>query len=351
MRILARHGAWSMSAGLAPMSACAVPVAPSSRQPGRTPHQHLIDIQRARILAAAVDTLEESGYDAMTVAAVIQRARVSRKTFYDVFASRDECFASVVESIFALARSVALAAYGAESSWLAAIRSALLGLLCLLDEEPRLARIWFVDAHAGPEAVHARQAEVTAMLVAVVDGGRELAGETRHPVRLTAEATVGGILQIVYSRLVNGHQEPFVELLGPCMYLITLPYLGVARATVELQRKPRAGKPRRKAAVTQRHSEAPADVGLRLTYRTTRALDAICEQPGVNNRMVAQVAGIKDQGQVSKLLSRLERLALIENRGLGPHRRSANAWHITPRGLELVRATNARELMRPHRTP
>jgi AcrR family transcriptional regulator len=341
MRILARHSVWSMPARLAPMSPYAMPVARSPMQPGR-PRQHVIDIQRARILAAAVDTLEESGYDAMTVAAVIQRARVSRKTFYDVFASRDECFASVVEAIFVRARSVALAAYAAESSWLAAIRSALNGLLCLLDEEPRLARIWFVDAQAGPDAVHARKVEVAAMLVAIVDGGRELAGETRHPVRLTAEATVGGILQIVHSRLLNGHQEPFSELLGPCMYLIALPYLGVARATIELRRKPPARRPPRKAAATRLHSQALADVGPRLTYRTTKALDAICEQPGVNNRMVAEVAGIKDQGQISKLLSRLERLALIENRGLGSDRGAGNAWHITPRGFELVQATNLR---------
>jgi hypothetical protein len=92
-------------------------------------------------------------------------------------------------------------------------------------------------------------------------------------------------------------------------------------------------------------------VGLRLTHRTIRALDAICEQPGMNNRMVARAAGVKDQGQISKLLSRLERLALIENRGLGSARGAANAWHISPRGFEFVRATSLREFMHPRGTP
>jgi AcrR family transcriptional regulator len=338
-------------AAVAQMSSYAMPVARLSPGPGRLARQQVIEIQRARILAAAVDAVEESGYAAMTVAAVIQRARISRKTFYEVFANRNECFAAVVEEIFARAYSVASASYAAESSWLAATRSALNSLLCLIDEEPRLARIWFVDAMAGPEAVRERKAQAMAVLVAAVDVGRGIASEKRQPPPLAGEATVGGISQIIYTRLVSGHKQPFVELLGPCMYLIVLPYLGVGRAKAELRRKPSLQKPRRKAADTRRHRESLRDMDLRLTYRTMRVMGAICEQPGVSNRTVAEESGIKDPGQISKLLSRLERLALIENRGLGQDHGASNAWHITPRGFELVRATNAHEFMHSRGTP
>jgi AcrR family transcriptional regulator len=301
------------------------------------------------MLAAAVDALDDLGYGEMTVAAVIDRARVSRKTFYDIFADRDDCFAAIIEEIAARAYSVASAAYAAESSWLAATRAALHSLLCLIDEEPRLARIWFVDSLAGPRAVHERKAEVSAMLAAVVDRGRGMADEQGRPAPLIGEATVGGISHVLYTRLVNGHRESFAELLGPCMYLIALPSLGVAQATAELRRKPPAG-----------HQERPdpprglatlREMGLRLTSRTVRTLDIISQQPGISNRMVADASGIKDQGQASKLLSRLERLALIENQGLGHDRGAANAWHITPRGLEVVRATNVYGFMRSRGTP
>jgi len=354
MRARTRHGAGQVLAAVAQMSIDAVPVARLSSGPGGPPRQQVIKIQRARILAAAVDVVEESGYAAMTVAAVVQRARISRKTFYEVFANRDECFVAVVEEILSRASSVASAAYTAESNWLAATRSALNSLLCLIDEEPRLARIWFVDAMAGPDVVHERKAEATAMLVAAVDLGRGMAGGKGQPPQLIGEATVGGISQIIHTRLVNGHQESFAELLGPCMYLIILPYLGVARATAELRRKPSAQQPRRKAAATpdtRRHAQSLRDMNLRLTYRTVRALDAIWKRPGVSNRTVAEESGITDQGQASKLLSRLERLALIENRGLGQERGVSNAWHITPRGFELVQATNGREFMRSRGTP
>ena len=302
-------------------------------------------IQRARILAAAVDSVLESGYAAMTVLAVVQRARISRKTFYEVFANCGECFAAVVEEISARALSLVASAFEAESGWLAATRSALNSLLCLIDEEPGLARIWFVDAMAGPQAVHEHKAEVTAALAAAVDLGRGLASEKRPPSQLTAEATVGGISQIISTRLMNGSRESFVELLAPCMYLIVLPYLGVQRARAELRRQPSVQGPRRKALDTRRR-ESLSDMNIRLTYRTIRTLDVIGEQPGVNNRTVAEGCGINDPGQISKLLSRLERLALIENRGLGHNFGASNAWHIAPRGLELMRATNVQQFMR-----
>jgi hypothetical protein len=124
------------------------------------------------------------------------------------------------------------------------------------------------------------------------------------------------------------------------MYLIVLPYLGVARATAELRRKPSEQAPHRQAVDPRRHRESLRDVNLRLTYRTIMALDAISRQPGINNRTAAVESGIKDEGQVSKLLSRLERMAVIENRGLGQDRGASNAWHLTTLGSELVRATD-----------
>jgi AcrR family transcriptional regulator len=346
VRSRARHGLQQLPAAFARMSTHTAPVARASSGRGRPARQHVIEIQRARMLAAAIDALEDSGYDEMTVSAVITRARVSRKTFYDVFANRGDCFTAVVEELLARAYSVASAAYVAESSWLAATRSALNSLLCLIDEEPRLARIWFVDALSGPEAVHERKAEVTAMLAEVVDLGRGMADERRQLPLLTGAATVGGISHLLYTRIVNGHREPFAELLGPCMYMIALPYLGNARATAELRRKRPAQKPHQEAPDASQRTATLHDLGLRLTYRTIRTLEVISQQPGINNRMVADASGIKDQGQISKLLSRLERLGLIENRGLGQDRGAPNAWHITRRGFELVRVTKAHGVMR-----
>ena len=81
---------------------------------------------------------------------------------------------------------------------------------------------------------------------------------------------------------------------------------------------------------------------MRLTYRTVRVLTVIAENPGASNREIAVGSGIADQGQISKLLNRLCRLQLIENRGDGQDRGAANAWQLTARGAAVERGTRPR---------
>jgi DNA-binding IclR family transcriptional regulator len=77
---------------------------------------------------------------------------------------------------------------------------------------------------------------------------------------------------------------------------------------------------------------------MRLTSRTLLVLAAISERPGASNRQIADVAGIHDQGQISRLLGRLERLGLIANDGAGHVKGEANAWGLTPKGKEVEAA-------------
>jgi DNA-binding MarR family transcriptional regulator len=81
---------------------------------------------------------------------------------------------------------------------------------------------------------------------------------------------------------------------------------------------------------------------MRLTYRTVRVLMVIAERPAASNRVIAEQSGITDQGQISKLLGRLARLQLVENKGDGQEKGAANAWHLTARGAAVERATRPR---------
>jgi DNA-binding IclR family transcriptional regulator len=75
---------------------------------------------------------------------------------------------------------------------------------------------------------------------------------------------------------------------------------------------------------------------MRLTYRTAQVLECIAGEPGISNRVVAERAGISDQGQISKLLARLERLGLLVNCGEGHAKGEPNAWTLTALGLEVA---------------
>jgi hypothetical protein len=130
-----------------------------------------------------------------------------------------------------------------------------------------------------------------------------------------------------------------VELVNPLMSMIVLPYLGSAAAGWELDRPvPRAER----TSASNGASNPLRELDMRLTYRTVRVLLAVAANPGASNRMVADGAGVEDQGQISKLLSRLEKLGLVSNTGLGPGRGAPNAWTLTRQGEEVSSALAAR---------
>jgi AcrR family transcriptional regulator len=300
------------------------------------------EIQLARMLTAAVDAVEEVGYARMTVAQVIARARVSRKTFYDLFSDREDCFLAAFERALGRIGQLMGEAYSREAIWRDGIRSALARLLIFIEQEPALARLCIVEALGAGERVLERRAKALEELAAVVDQGRFATDASREPPEVTAEGIVGAVFAVLHTRLLDDDGEPLTDLLGSLMSMIVLPYLGARAASRELLR-PRLDVGRGRGLRPPARSSDPLEgLKMRLTYRTVRVLMVIAEQPGASNREIAEGSGIEDQGQISKLLARLARLELAVNEGEGQEKGAANAWHLTQRGAELERATRSR---------
>jgi DNA-binding MarR family transcriptional regulator len=98
--------------------------------------------------------------------------------------------------------------------------------------------------------------------------------------------------------------------------------------------------PARRSAPRRRRADRDplADLKIRLTYRTLRVLAAVAAEPGLNNKELSERAGITDQGQMSKLLSRLAGHSLTVNTGEGQAKGEPNAWILTRKGTESLRA-------------
>lgn len=307
-------------------------------------HAQLMGIQRARLLAAAVKAVDELGYANTTVADVTDRARVSRRTFYELFANREECLAAVLENVVRLIRDE-LAAAGLEGlAWRERVHRGLWAILSFFDREPVLARVCVVQALRGGPGVLKRREEILGGLAAVVDEGRFESGRGAGRTPLTAEGVVGAAFAIVYARLLRGERQPLTGLLGEMMGMIVLPYLGGAAARREQLRPAPGGLQRtsgRTVGALGANSDPLEGVSMRLTYRTARVLEGVVERPGASNREVAERAGIHDAGQVSKLLARLERLGLLANTSAGHAKGEPNAWSLTPTGQRVVQGIRA----------
>src|ERR1700710_1715245 len=133
-----------------------------------------IALQRKRMIAATVAAFEEGGVTRLTVTDVIHRARVSRKTFYDVFKDAEDCFLDTFEDALHRAGQVARAAYAGEHSWRAGMRAAVTALLEMVEREPGLARMCVVDAPAAGERVLERHTEVVQELAVSIERGRQV---------------------------------------------------------------------------------------------------------------------------------------------------------------------------------
>jgi AcrR family transcriptional regulator len=302
----------------------------------------LAEIQGGRLVAAAVAVVDERGYGEATVARITGRSRVSRRTFYDVFANTEACLAAAVQDLIdAVERELAAGEPLAGLPWAERVRLGLWRVLCFFDREPVLARMLVVHSQRGGPAVAAARERALARLTAVVDEGRresESAGAGECS-RLTAEGVVGAGVAIVQARLARRQRPALSGLHGELAAMVVLPYLGPEAARRERTRPapPLPRRPRR-ARTPAPAAGAPdplQGLPMRLTYRTARVLDAVGKQPGASNRQVADRAEISDQGQVSKLLARLERLGLLENAGGGHQKGEPNAWRLTRQG-ELV---------------
>ncbi len=295
---------------------------------------HVQEMQRRRLLTATTELVYERRMGHMTVATVCDRARVSRKTFYDLFERMDDCLQEAFGDGAEQARAAVVRAAADKHEWRERMRAGLGGLLCFLDREPGIGRLLVVDGLAAGEQTLQARAALLGEAISFVDEGRNEVKGTRQLPPLTAEGIVGAVCSIVHARMVAGtpgredKQRPLVELTGALMAMIVQPYLGGAAAQKELERP--------QTTVDSSAPRVPADpfkdLPIRVTYRTARVLATIAADPGASNRHIGTAAGAPDQGQVSKLLGRLQRSGLIENFGAGHASGEANAWRLTPRG-------------------
>lgn len=202
--------------------------------PGRhgLPREFVTHNQRERLIAGIAEAIAENGYSGTTIAHITRAAAVSRRTFYEHFSSKDECFVAAYDTVMKELQERVTAAFEATEEWPQAIKAGIEAMLRFLATQPSLARLCMVEALvAGPAVVERYDAAIQSFVPYFQEGR-----EGRSPEILsrlsptTEEALVGGMVSLISRRIIAGKTEELEDLLPDLVEFTLTPYLGSAEA-------------------------------------------------------------------------------------------------------------------------
>jgi len=309
--------------------------------PGR-----FVGTRRDLILEAVVEVVAERGVPGASVGLVIARAQVSRRAFYECFASLEDATVAVMDGTLEQLSALASQALAAEESWRDGMRAALAAVLAFFDAHPALARVCVVQALGGGPVVLARREYIVSAFRALVVSSIERQVTPASP--LAAEGVMASVMGIVHTHIVTEQSGPLLGLLGPLMGLASSLYLDGGEVQREIERgnelaatmlAQRASRAAPRADGDSRVHVPDALLGSR-AHRARLCLLYVAEQNerGLrpSNQQVGEGIGLSHRGQVAGLLGKLAALGLLVKRSEGEG--YPNAWSVTPRGDDVARA-------------
>jgi AcrR family transcriptional regulator len=158
-------------------------------------------ITRDRLMRAMAESLMEKGYAGTVVADIVKRARVSRRTFYEEFGDRGECFLELCNRSTDVARAVIDQAADPGLPWEEQARRAVDAYFAFMSAEPRLTHAMLFEVYALGERGIEGHREVhdafTQQLIELSDRSRERGAPIRKIDYATSAAVVGAIYQLL----------------------------------------------------------------------------------------------------------------------------------------------------------
>ncbi len=197
--------------------------------------------QRERLLAALAATVADNGYAKTTIAQITAAASVSRRTFYEHFNDKEDCFLAAYDVLDSHLDELATKAAEAEAEWPDQIAAALLAYLRYFASHPQFARLYMIEAISVGEATSSRREERAQRLISLLEAGRRNRSADTELAEGIEEALAGGVITLLFRRVRDG-EAPQLERFAPGLIEFVLsPYLGPDAA----------------AAIAARHAAGP----------------------------------------------------------------------------------------------
>ena len=194
--------------------------------------------QRQRMLDGITSCVAERGYPSTTVGDVIGAAGVSRRTFYEHFRDKEECYlAAYEESVGATLEVVAKGISGTED-WLSRVRGSLRAYLKRVVDNPQAARAFIVEVLAAGERASEQRDRVHRQFSDFLRAARVQAGQELELPELpdeVFEVMVGGIEHVVAHEIRCGRGDRLMALEQPLLYFQIALFAGHAHATAAMR--------------------------------------------------------------------------------------------------------------------
>jgi AcrR family transcriptional regulator len=193
--------------------------------PGRhgLPRVFVAENQRERLLNGVVEVVAERGYNAATISSITAAAKISRRTFYEYFEGKEDCFAAAYEMIEAHVLDSMLAAPGADEPWPDRVRARLGALLEVLSRDAAVARCFLIEPLAAGGEVAARYREAMQLLAGAL---RPEPPPSELNMEVRDQALIGGIATLIVRRLNSAGATRLPDLLPDLVELALAPYVG-----------------------------------------------------------------------------------------------------------------------------
>jgi AcrR family transcriptional regulator len=190
------------------------------------PHDVVARSQRQRILEAIAECCAEKTYAGTTIADIVSKAGVSRRTFYKLFANKRDCFEAAINSFAEEVSTIVAEARASGDPWPEMVREAIAAILDLLASKPAFANMALVEAiGVDPRLINRYWDPLIDALKDSVEGEAVSAGAAR--------AAVGTAQVLIAQYVSSGRGEELRELEADLVYISLAPFVGQEEALAQ----------------------------------------------------------------------------------------------------------------------
>ncbi|HVY95952.1 MAG TPA: TetR/AcrR family transcriptional regulator [Solirubrobacterales bacterium] len=194
--------------------------------------------ERERLLEAMIRVAAAKGYEATTVADVVEVATVPRATFDQLFSDKEACFLEAYDAVIDVLVAHVSAAFESTvgQPWPDRVAAALRALVDLLSAEADIARMAMVEVTAVGEDARIRYRAALGRFTYFLEEGRTASPQGDELPADTAGFAIGGATSMIFDEVRAGRGPELRRILPDLVFAVLMPYLGPEAAEDEMRR-------------------------------------------------------------------------------------------------------------------